>query len=47
MPTNAAKPAGAAPVADDAPILFFDLKTQAKRLRADIEGRLLARTAKN
>ena len=28
-------------MADDAPILFFDLKTQAKRLRADIEGRLL------
>ena len=39
MPINAAKPAAHA--ADDAPILFFDLKTQAKRLRSDIEQRLM------
>ena len=39
MQTNAAKPAAVA--AADAPILFFDLKTQAKRLRADIEQRLM------
>ena len=29
-------------MAADAPILFFDLKTQAKRLRAEIERRLMA-----
>jgi UDP-2-acetamido-2-deoxy-ribo-hexuluronate aminotransferase len=39
MPNNAAQPAAAS--AADAPILFFDLKTQAKRLRADIEQRLM------
>ncbi len=41
MPHNAVKPVAAAPAAADAPILFFDLKTQAKRLRADIEQRLM------
>ncbi|MBI1211121.1 MAG: aminotransferase class I/II-fold pyridoxal phosphate-dependent enzyme [Alphaproteobacteria bacterium] len=40
MSTNSAKAAAVA-VADDAPILFFDLKSQAKRLRADIEQRLM------
>lgn len=40
MPHNAAKSVAAAQTADDAPILFFDLKTQAKRLRSDIEQRL-------
>lgn len=39
MPNNVAKPAAA--TAADAPILFFDLKTQAKILRADIEQRLM------
>jgi dTDP-4-amino-4,6-dideoxygalactose transaminase len=38
MPNSAAKPV--APAADDAPIAFFDLKTQAKRLRGDVEQRL-------
>src|SRR6185503_1124927 len=38
MPNDVLKPVP--PVADDAPILFFDLKTQAKILRSDIETRL-------